>query len=101
MHDLLALNCNPRFLIGPIGLSDLNIFFLVHASTSSVENLGCVLGANIILLSGRYREKDFEEKHQNQIHSQNDYIVFHRIVFIRLNVGKRIGNFTMKCIFYR
>lgn len=46
-------------------------------------------------------EKYFEEKHQNQVHSQNDNIVFHRIMFIRLNVSKTIENFTMKCTFYR
>ena len=68
----------------------------------NVEDFGVVFWGNAELFSsGGHREKDFEEKHQNQIHSQNDNIVFHRIVFISLNVGKTILKFTMKRTFYR
>ncbi|PWL40096.1 hypothetical protein DKG77_04520 [Flagellimonas aquimarina] len=54
--------------------------------------LGWRFGETYFLFSGRNRKKDFEKKHQNQIHSQNNNIVLHRIVFIWLNVSKRIGN---------
>ncbi|HBU79659.1 MAG TPA: hypothetical protein DEF18_16295 [Muricauda sp.] len=61
-----------------------------------------LFGDNGLLLSFCCNgEKDFEEKHQNQVHSQNDDIVFHRIVIIWLNVSKTFEKNTMKCTFYR
>lgn len=64
--------------------------------------LGLILGAMALLsLACCNGKENLEEQHQDQVHSQNDHIVFHRIVFIPLNVGKTILKSTTKCTFYR
>jgi hypothetical protein len=79
----------------------LYFFLSSRFNIPNVEDLGLISGDTLLFSFCCHREKDFEEKHQNQVHSQNDDIVFHRIVIIWLNVSKTFEKFTTKCTFYR